>query len=44
MGKITSIKMLTDRDDITSFQFFTSDKTYTVTINYNNKQSFITIK
>jgi oligo-alginate lyase len=44
MGKITSIKMLTDRDDITSFQFSTADKSYTVTINYNNKQSFITVK
>jgi oligo-alginate lyase len=44
MGKITSIKMLTDRDDITSFQFSTGDKSYTVTIQYNNKQSFITIK
>jgi oligo-alginate lyase len=44
MGKITSIKMLTDKDDITSFQFSTAAQTYTVTINYNNKQSFITIK
>jgi oligo-alginate lyase len=44
MGKITSIKMLTDRDDITAFQFSTGDKSYTITIQYNNKQSFITIK
>jgi Heparinase II/III-like protein. len=43
-GKIQSVKLITDTRGTTSFQFTTDNKTYIVTINYNNKQSFINIK
>jgi oligo-alginate lyase len=43
-GKVQSLKLLIDNDEISSFQFVLENKTYTVIINYNNKQTFITIK
>lgn len=43
-GKVQSLKLITDTDSITSFQFTTENKTYIVTINYDNKQSFISIQ
>jgi hypothetical protein len=43
-GKIQSLKLIANSDQATSFQFFIGERTYLVTINYNNKQEFITIK
>ena len=43
-GSISNIKMLNDTDESTSFQFNIKEKVYTVTISYNNQQSFITIQ
>ena len=43
-GKIKLLKLVTDTRDVSSFQIVTENKTYTITINYNNKQTFISIK
>ena len=41
---IQGLQLITDRDEISSFQFSAREKMYTVTINYNDKQTFISIK
>ncbi|AEW01460.1 Heparinase II/III family protein [Niastella koreensis GR20-10] len=38
------IKLVNDNSETTGFEFTYNKKTYTVTLQYNNKQSFITIK
>lgn len=38
------IKLLNDGGEATSFEFTYNRKTYTINLQYNNKQSFITIK
>jgi hypothetical protein len=38
------IRLLNDNGETTGFEFTYNKKTYTVTLQYNNKQSFITIK
>jgi len=43
-GKVQSLKLITDTDEVSSFHFVVENKTYTITINYNNKQTFISIK
>jgi oligo-alginate lyase len=43
-GKVRALKLIMDNDATSSFQFSIGDKNYTVTINYNNKQTFIYIK
>jgi hypothetical protein len=43
-GKVQSLKLITDTDLMSSFQFSIGDKMYAITINYNNKQTFISIK
>jgi hypothetical protein len=43
-GKVQSLKLITDTDETSTFQFFVAEKIYTITINYNNKQTFILIK
>jgi len=43
-GKVQSVKLIKDTDNTTAFQFLADNKLYTITINYNNKQSFIIIK
>ena len=43
-SKIHSLQLVTDTPGTTSFQFTTDNKVYIVTVNYDNKQSFITIK
>jgi hypothetical protein len=44
VGGVTAIKMLSDTDEHTTFEFVVKGRPHTVTINYNNKQSFISIK
>jgi len=43
-GKIKSLRLVTDTDEVSAFLFEVEKKTYTITINYNNKQTFISIK
>jgi hypothetical protein len=43
-GKVHSLKLLTDNNEVSSFQVVLENKTYTITINYNNKQIFITLQ
>jgi len=43
-GKIKSLRLVTDTDEVSTFLFEVEKKTYTITINYNNKQTFISIK
>jgi hypothetical protein len=43
-GRIQSLKLIQDTDGESSFQFVVGNKTFVVTVNYNNKQSFVTIK
>lgn len=43
-GKGQSLKLITDTHEMSSLQFSIGDKMYTITINYNNKQTFISIK
>jgi len=43
-SKVKSLRLLVDTDEVSSFQFVLENKTYTVTINYSNKQTFIFIK
>jgi hypothetical protein len=44
LGKIRSLTLIADNGESTSFQFLIGEKNYFVTINYNDKQQFITIK
>ncbi len=43
-GKVQGLKLVTDNNEITSFQFSIGKRIYKVTIEYKNKQSFISIK
>jgi hypothetical protein len=43
-SKVQALKLITDTDDISSFQFSIDNKNYTVTINYHDKQTFISVK
>jgi oligo-alginate lyase len=43
-GSVSNVKLLTDTDEQSVVQFSIGAKTYTVTIHYNNKQSFISIQ
>jgi hypothetical protein len=43
-GKIQSLQWIANTDETSAFQFNITEKTYTVTINYNEKQNFISIK
>lgn len=44
MPVVKELKLVTDSDDISVVTFSYNNKLYTVTINYNNTQQFITIK
>jgi hypothetical protein len=43
-GKVQGLKLVTDSEDISCFQFLIDNKNYTVTINYNSTQTFISVK
>ena len=43
-GRVQNLKLISETGEISSFQFSIDSKIYTVTINYNNKQAFISIK
>jgi hypothetical protein len=43
-GMVQSIKLISDTDQTTAFQFTAGSKIYTVTINYSDQQNFISIK
>jgi len=43
-GKIKSLKLISDTAGVSSFQIITETKVYTIVINYNSKQTFISIK
>jgi len=43
-GKVQSLELITGSDERTSFRFSSGTKTYIVTINYRDKQGFMTIK
>jgi hypothetical protein len=43
-GKVQSLKLISDSDQSTSFQFSIANKNYVVTINYKDKENFISIK
>jgi hypothetical protein len=43
-GKIHSLKKLSDNDESSSFQFAVGNRIYVITINYEDKQNFLTVK
>jgi len=43
-SRVKSLKLIADTDEMTSFRFSIGEKVYTIIINYNNKQTFISIK
>jgi oligo-alginate lyase len=44
MPVVKQLKLVKDTDDTSVVEFIYNNKVYTVTLSYNNKQSFITIK
>jgi hypothetical protein len=44
MPVVKDLKLLKDENGLTQFEFTYNKKIYTITLEYNNKQQFITIK